>query len=250
MERFDPVAYEREIERNFRWNFVVNALDGAFFWFALTFASTSTVLPLYVRHLTDSKLAIGLLAAIPSMGWLLPQLFTAPFVERLHRKKPFFTWTSLVTERAAFLFMAISAYFLSERSPRWALIVFFAALIWHAFGAGIAATAWQDMIAKVIPIQWRGRFFGVSNFLGAAMGIPGSIVVTLILSRYLYPVNFAFSFGLAFVGVMISWASVMLTREPPGPVRAERESSLMYLRRLRGILRTDTNFARYLLTRV
>ncbi len=250
VSEFDPVAYEQEIERNLRWNVVVNALDGAFFWFAMTFASSNTILPVYVRHLTDSKLAVGLVAAIPSMGWFLPQLLTAPLVERLPRKKPFLIWSSLATERIAFLFMAASVYFLSEPAPRLALFLFFVTLIWHAFGAGLIATAWQDMVAKVIPVRWRGRFFGMTNFLGAAMGIPGAVVATTILSRYPYPASFALCFFLTFVGVMISWAFLALTREPPGPVPQERSSPLTYIRRLRTIVRTDVNFARFLGSRI
>lgn len=250
MNSFDQATYEQEIERNFRWNFVVNALDGAFFWFALTFASSSTILPVYVSYLTDSKLALGLVAALPSVGWLLPQLLTAPFVERMPRKKPFFIWTSLATERIAFLFMAAGAYFLSEPSPKWALIVFFVTLSWHAFGAGTIATAWQEMVAKVIPVRWRGRFFGLTNFLGAAMGLPGAAVATVILSDFPYPTNFALCFFITFVGVMLSWAAVALTREPAGPIRQESESPALYVRRLGQIIRTDVNFARFLIARI
>ncbi|GAB4561623.1 MAG: MFS transporter [Anaerolineae bacterium] len=249
-QSFDLTAYEREIERNFPWNFVVNALDGAFFWFALTFASTSTILPVYVSRLTDSKLALGVLAAIPSMGWLLPQLITAPLVERLPRKKPFFLWVSLATERVAFLFMALSAYFLADSSPGWALTLFFVTLCWHAFGAGVIATAWQEMVAKIIPVRWRGRFFGVTNFLGAAMGLPGAAAATYILRRYPFPTNFALCFFITFVGVMLSWVAVSLTREPVGPRREEAEPPRAYLRRLGEILRTDTNFAHFLSARV
>ncbi|HEY65143.1 MAG TPA: MFS transporter [Caldilineae bacterium] len=250
MNDFDIAAYEEEIQRNLRWNMIVNALDGAFFWFGMTFASSNTILPLYVNHLTDSKLAIGLVAAIPSMGWFLPQLLTAPLVERMPRKKPFFLWTSLATERLAFLFMAASAYFLGKSSPDTALMLFFITLIWHAFGAGTLATAWQDMIAKIIPVRWRGRFFGITNFLGAAMGIPGAAVATAILRRYPYPQNFALCFLLAFVTLILSWIFVALTREPPGPVRKERESPLLYIQRLRQIIHTDVNFTRFLLSRV
>ena len=250
MNSVNQAAYEQEIEQNFRWNFAVNALDGALFWFALTFASPSTILPVYVSYLTDSKLALGLVAALPSVGWLLPQLLTAPFVERMPRKKPFFVWTSLATERIAFLFMAIGAYLLSQPSPRWALVVFFVTLSWHAFGAGTIATAWQEMVAKVIPVRWRGRFFGLTNFLGAAMGLPGATVATVILSDFPYPSNFALCFLITFIGMMLSWVAVALTREPAGPVRQGSESPALYLRRLRQIIRTDVNFARFLVARI
>jgi MFS family permease len=250
MAVYDPATYEQEIEHNLRWNMVANALDGAFFWFALTFASSSTILPVYVSTLTDSKVAIGLLATMASMGWLVPQLFTAPLVERLPRKKPFFIWISLGMERVAFLFMAIITYFLSKSNPGLALVLFFVTYAWHAFGAGVIATAWQEMVAKVIPVRVRGRFFGFTNFLGAAMGLPGAIVATAILSIYPYPVNFALCFLITFVGVLLSWIAVAQTREPPGPTRESHETPLVYLRRLGQIIRTDRNFARFLSSRV
>ena len=250
MATYDPATYEQEIERHFKWNFVVNSLDGAFFWFAMTFASTSTILPVYVSRLTDSPLLIGLVQTIPGFGWLVPQLFTAPLVERMSRKKPYFIWVSLAGERAAFLAMALGAFSLSTTAPGLALIVFYVALIWHAFGAGMIATAWQEMVAKIIPLRWRGRFFGVANSLGAAMGVPGSLAATAILSRYEFPTNFALCFAITFVGVIISWICVALTREPHGPARQGSEPVTAFIGRLGQILRTDSNFAHFLYTRI
>ena len=73
--RTSPV--QQEIERNYRWNLVVNALDGASFWFGMSFISYSVILPLYVSHFTDSPLLIGLIPFIGTAGHLLPQLFVA-----------------------------------------------------------------------------------------------------------------------------------------------------------------------------
>ena len=62
---------------NFRRNFT--ALMGDYIGFALgmTFASSTTVLPHLVVHLTDSELAVGMLSSIVSGAWLLPQLVFA-----------------------------------------------------------------------------------------------------------------------------------------------------------------------------
>ena len=77
-----------EIRKHLRYNTIVNLLDGAFFGSALGFASFVTVLPLFVSSLTDSALLIGLIPAIHSMGWQLPQLFTA---NRLSQQKVYRT---------------------------------------------------------------------------------------------------------------------------------------------------------------
>ena len=49
-----------QVERDYRWNFAVNAMDGAFFWFGATFISVVVILPLYISHFTDNPVLIGL----------------------------------------------------------------------------------------------------------------------------------------------------------------------------------------------
>ena len=51
-----PTDIQQEVERNYRWNFLVNALDGASFWFGMSFISSTVILPLYVSHFTNNPL--------------------------------------------------------------------------------------------------------------------------------------------------------------------------------------------------
>jgi MFS family permease len=243
-------AYQAEVERHFRWNFVVNMLDGALFWFGLNFVAPSTILPLYVRHLTDSRLLIGLIATIAGAGWYLPQLFTANYIEQLPRKKPVVTNVGFFTERLSFLFMAASAFLFAASSPALALALFFFTLTWHTVGAGIIAVAWQEMVAKIIPVNYRGRLLGLANFGGTATGILGSALAASILDRYPFPTSFALCFAIGFVFILLSWLSLALTREPPLHSRKPAVPLGEYWRRLPIVLRRDPNFATYLLVRI
>ena len=45
-----------------------------------------------------------------------------------------------------------------------------------ALGSGLIALSWQELIATVIPITHRSRFFGFSRVVGQTMGIIGSDV--------------------------------------------------------------------------
>ncbi|MGW8317939.1 MAG: hypothetical protein ACWGPS_01750, partial [Candidatus Promineifilaceae bacterium] len=49
-----------EVERHYPWNFVVNLLDVADFWFGLSFISSATIVPLFISKLTPNPIAIGL----------------------------------------------------------------------------------------------------------------------------------------------------------------------------------------------
>lgn len=55
-------------EKDFRWNFTVNMMDGALYWFGASFISASTILPLFISKLTTSLWPIGLLSMITSAG--------------------------------------------------------------------------------------------------------------------------------------------------------------------------------------
>lgn len=247
---YEEQAFEQAVEENYRWNFMVNVLDATFFWFGVSFASGVTILPLYISYLTDNPVLIGLVPAIGQAGWLLPQLFTANYVERLPLKKPVVVRIGLVTERLPLLFMSLSALWLAAERPGMATVALLATHIWFVFGAGLIATAWQDMIAKVIPVDRRGRFYGIANFCGNGMGALGATGSALILERYPFPQNFALCFLLAFIFVFVSWLFIALTREPPLQSRKPRVSQWEYLRRLPAVLRSDANFSRFLLARV
>lgn len=243
-------TFEAEIQRNFRWNLIANVLDGAFFWFGINFAASGTILPLYVRRLTDSKLLIGLVATIASAGWYLPQLFTARLVERLPRKKPVVINIGFFAERVPLAGMAASAFLFAARSPARALFTFYLTLAWLNVGAGVVAVAWQEMFAKVIPVQYRGRVFGAASFIGTATGILGATLAASILDRYPFPTNFGLCFFLAFVFILLSWASLALTREPPLTSRKPTHAAADYWRFLPKVLQADRSFALYLVARV
>ena len=204
-------SYEAEVERNYRHNYIVNFLDGTFFWFGFNFIAWRTILPLYVSHYTDSKLAIGLLATIAATGWLLPQLFTANWVQRLPIKKVVPVRLGFFAERLPLLLLA-PAVWLAADSPTLALFVFFVLFAWFMIGAGVIAVGWQDMIAKIFPVDRRGRFFGVTNFSGTATGVLGAFAAAWLLGHYGFPYNFIICFAIAAVAVFISWIFLAQTR--------------------------------------
>jgi MFS family permease len=237
-----------EVERNYRWNFVVNLLDGASYWFGLSFVSSTTIAPLFLSKLTSSPLPIGLVAVIANGAWFLPQLFTAGYVERRPRKKPIVVNLGFFLERLPMWLLVVAAMF-ATRSANLALILFLVGYAWHGLGAGVVATAWQDLIANCFPVKRRGRFFGTTSFVGAGMGAAGAVLSTWLLRTLTLPSSFVYTFVIAAVMLSLSWFFVALTREPVRPVEMPRASDRQFLARLPGILRRDGNFRRFLVAR-
>ena len=220
---------------------------GRFGCLALPSFSASTILPVYFAHLSSSTFLLGLIPAILDMGWFMPQLFTAQYVERLPRKKPLVLVLGLA-ERLPFLVLAGGAVWFAQLSSSAAVVFFFVLVSVRALASGLVATPWQEMIAKVIPVQWRGRFFGASHSLGGALGLVGSAIAAFILAELPYPVNFAVCFVVGFLLLMISWAAVTFTVEPAQPP-APAHTPTGYRKRLLTILREDHNFREYMVSR-
>jgi len=241
--------FERKIERHYRHNVVVNVLDAVFYWFGSSFIAANTILPLYISHFTDSKVLIGLLSMIASAGWFLPQIFTVNWVQRLPRKKKGVVNVGLFTERLP-VFLMVPVILLSTRFPTFSLILFFVIFIWYMMGAGVVAVSWQDMIAKIIPLDRRGKFFGLANFGGMATGLLGAIAAAWLLDNYPFPYSYALCFAMAAFFIFVSWISLAFTREPARASQKQAASQREYWLRLPHVLRADPNFRRYLFGRI
>ena len=208
----DP-AFEREIERNYRHNFIVNLLDGTNFWLGYSFIAPGVILPLYVSHFTSSKFLIGLVAVISASGYFLPQLFTANWVESLPRKREVVVRLGFTLERLPIFLFPLAAL-LATRSATLALVSIFILFAWHSFGAGTLAVAWQDMIGKIFPLDRRGRFMGFTNFGGTATGVIGATLAAWLLDKYPFPNGYIYIFTLAAFFIFLSWIFLYQTREP------------------------------------
>lgn len=246
----DSSAVQQFVERNYRFNFVVNALDGAFYWFGISFCSPTIILPLYISHFTENPLVIGLIPFIATAGFLLPQLFTSNFVERAPLKKWFPVNLGFFLERVPVFLIPTSAYLFAATQPVMAMVSFFLLYSWYAGGAGFIIVGWQDMVAKIIPADKRGRFFGITNFVGTASGILGALAVTFVLNRFAFPIGYVISFTAAAVLIFLSWYFLSLAREPAVYSNKPAVSQLAYLRTLPEVLRKDANFTRYMISQI
>jgi MFS family permease len=240
---------ETEIERDYKHNFIVNFFDGTAFWFGASFFAYRTILPVYIANLTDSEFAIALLSVIVATGWLLPQLFTANWTQRLPLKKYAPVNIGFWSERLPILLLVPSAW-LATISPQLALVASIFCVAWHVVGAGIIAVGWQDMIAKIFPLEKRGKFFGLTNFGGTATGILGASTVAWLLDRYEFPYSYMWAFLIGAIFIMLSWVFLALTKEPRVEPKTERVSNRDYWKQLPTIVRADSNFRRYLIAQI
>ncbi|MFL7870509.1 MAG: MFS transporter [Anaerolineales bacterium] len=243
-----PLSNENFIQRNLRYNFTVNMLDGGFFGFALGFASFITIIPLFVSQMTDSAMLIGLIPAIHSTGWQLPQLLTADQVSRAKRYKPLALLMTL-HERLPFLGLAIIAWFLPHLETQTALILTYALLIWQGLGGGFTANAWTNMISKIIPAELHGTFFGAQTAAFTGFEAVAAILAGLILDRLDGPLDFTLCFLAAVLAMIISYFFIALTREPDSIKPVTEALPADFWKKSGNILRSNRNFSVFLAIR-
>ena len=244
-----PSGTDPDIARHFRRNFFANGLDMVSWLLGMSFMSISAIMPVYVRHLTNSPLIFGLLPALSDFGWFAPQLFLAPYVERLPRKYPLVMILGAV-ERAPYLVMPVVVLALNGLPGNTAIVLFMILWLWKSLGSGFVATPWQEMLAKVIPVSNRGRFYGLANLTGQLLGVGGSALAVAILANVAYPYNFSLIFAIGALWLWISYGFITLNREPARPAAAHSQRiNREYGRRLLSILRRDINFRTYLVSR-
>jgi MFS family permease len=239
---------EKDIRQNLKHNITVSLLDGSLFGVGLGFASFGTILPLFVASMTTSALLIGVVPAIHSVGWQLPQLFTANYVSRLRRYKRSVVMTT-IHERVPFLGFAIVALLLPTIGMQAGLVITFILLTWQGLGGGFTANSWISMISKIIPPETRGTFFGLQAGL-ANLFISGSAVAAGYLLNYLdSPLNFAACFLSACIFFTLSWIALAQTREPEDTEKIIPEVKTNFWDESKKILRKDVNFNWFLAVR-
>jgi MFS family permease len=236
------------VQANLRRNFLANIFDTAFYMLGLSIISQTTVVPLLVSRLTDSKVMIGLAPALANLGMLLPQLLVANFTEGLRRKMPFVA-LFCAFQRLPLLLIGLAVGLLAGPAPAMALAALLALRTVSALAVGLVIPAWYDVVAKEIPVAKRGLYAGLSNGAGALLGIAGAALAGPILAAWPYPRNFAAAFTVAFLFQAISWGALTFNREPESVMVKQGKRLAEYVHDLPRVIRQDRNYGRYLAVR-
>jgi MFS family permease len=211
------------VERYFKRNFFLGVLNGVLFNFAWAFTSGSTILPWFVSKLSNSNVLIGLASTLENLGWFMPQLLVA--VITTHHKKQLPLYTKSAYLRAfAFCLLTLSVFLLDDKNPTLLLLSFFVLFSVYAFGGGLAGVSFTDIVAKIIPVNKRGSFFGMRMFFGGTLAALGGLLVKKILDSYHFPINFGIIFTIATILILFALFSFCGVKEPEANSYREKKS--------------------------
>lgn len=163
-----------------------------------------------------------------------------------------------VLERLPYLLFAVLALAIPHIGKSTALILLILLMSWRGIAGGMSALPWQEVMARVIPLSHRARFFGFSRVFGQGAGILGSVISGIILANLSYPRNYALGFGIAVIIQWLSFASYIQNREPDPeqsnlpdakPIPSQPKKPAIDFSMFGRILKKDSNFRLYLLAR-
>jgi MFS family permease len=212
----------------------------------------TTVIPDFVRHLTDSEILIGLSGSLFTIGFTLPQLFIARYIVRHDRKKWWFVGPNIPVRFVILIFAAITVW-LGKDQPKLVLLAFFICYGIAALGDGVVGVPWADMVGNSLDNRWRARMLGFT--------MAGTGVIMLLIAPLIgfilgdngpeFPTNYAILFGAAGTLFALSILPGLFFHELPGGKALEKAPSLSeFFPALGRVLRDDVPFRSFIIMRM
>jgi MFS family permease len=236
-----------------RRSYRLGIVNGVLFTLGEAFSSANLVLALLVRQLGGSLTLVGLLPALQSGGYLLPQLLVGGQLQAMPRKMPLYR-RAAVARLAAYstlLLAVFGATSVPAGVSLWLIVLCFSVF---TIGGGTSTLAFQDIVAKVIPPRRRGSFFGARQLFGGLLtfALVGPLVRWLLGEGG--PLAFPFNYGalcllglFCFAGGLLAFAVIA---EPPQSHTGPRLRLAGTLRRAPAVLREHDNYRWFIISRM
>lgn len=242
-----PVGHAEAPLENARYNFTILTFDGLTFWLGLSYFSPTTILPLFVSHLSSSNVVAGAVPAVMALSWALPQLLGARAMSGITSRKRYIIVTALLG-RVPLIVMIGVIWAFATTHPQLTLLAFFVCFALFRATSGMNTPVYYDLVGATIHPRQRSRFIGLNQFLGGGIGALALVGGRSLLDSFPFPIGFVLCFGLGTVIITtaIIWMSVV--REPP-IVKSDSASQPSVLVQARNVWTSDRTFRRYLIAR-
>jgi MFS family permease len=239
-------------EAIYRRNFIFFVLDGILFSVAMGILGTTTVIPDFIRSLTNSEVLIAYSATLFEIGFTLPQLFIARYIVGATHKKWWFIGPNIPV-RFVILIFALLTVWLGAGQPLAILIAFYICYGIASFGDGLVGVPWYDLIGSSLDDKWRARMLGLQSAISSLimLAIAGVVAYILGASGLGFPNNYATLFGISGILFAISILPVIFVKELPSGKAVEKLPAMSeFLPSLGQVLKKDKPFRDFVFVRI
>ena len=185
----------RHIRDNLRWFF----FDGLFA--AAHDAITVTYIPLYILALGATDAQIGLMASLASLSATVLLLPGAILADRLTKRKPIILLGGGGVTRLCVLLLGLAPFVFA--GPAAVYVAITLKVLADGF-ANLSFPAWTSMTGDVVPLAWRGRYFGTRNIIMGVSNMAAILILGQLITHAASPLGYQLAFVLA---AMAGWSS-------------------------------------------
>lgn len=208
----DDQANDRFVQANLKRNYIAHFAHGMLGMTGFRLIYAPTFVPAYLYLLTGSSMMVGVSQGLQQMGAILSPLLSASQIEDKHRIMPHAMRNGTMM-RVQLLGLALSGWFLSGAWLATSTMLF---LFLLGYYSGAQRVSFQMLMAKVIPLQKRGRLQGYRNLAGGAIAAAlswwaGSMLIERNVLGNGYATTFMLSFILTTLGLSVL---ALVIREP------------------------------------
>jgi MFS family permease len=239
-------AFASSVRADLPRNFLAHLAHGLLGQTGMRLVNAPTFIPLYVFSLSGSELAVGVARSLQYLGMFASPIVGATIIE--HRPRVLRVGLLVgALMRVQILGLALGGILLSPPGPLVSCFVFLA-----LFGVflGVQGVVFNFLVAKVIPVEVRGRLVGLRNALSgltaaAVAWYAGDVLIEGNALGNGYAATFLMAFALTSCGLLM----LLFLREPASPRVREAAAVRQRLGELPALLRSDPEFTRYFLAR-
>lgn len=233
-------AYQRFVWNNLPRNFAAHFMHGMLGMTGFRLFNAPTFLPAYLHLLSGSDFVVGLGQSLQQLGGVFSPVIGATHIEHRQKVLPVAMLMGALM-RVQILGVAAAGFLLHGPSLVWTVLFF---LFLLGLFSGAQNVAFQLLLAKVIPIQRRGRLQAIRNVTGGAIAAGLAWAAgRYLIQRNVFGNGYGVTFSLAFILTSLGLTALaMLMREPiPPTVRAKSRFSAR-IREFPALFRDDPGY--------
>ncbi len=162
----------------YRRNYMLLMLEGACFMGGLGFFSANTVIPVFIDHMTGSKILVGVTISIGSFLTYFTRLLIGPFVDHL-RNHARYTAIVMFLSRPITLLPGILLLLGFQTAALVALMIAY----WFLWACdGLVVPTWSEVLATTVDENRHGRLLGTQQLFGGFMSIGAGLLINRLLA--------------------------------------------------------------------
>ncbi|MCT2558946.1 MFS transporter [Tsuneonella sp. YG55] len=231
------------MQENLRRNYTANLVHGVLGMTGFRLIYAPTIIPAYLLAITGSPAAVGLGTALLQLGATVSPILSGARIEHRSHILPYSIRVGSMM-RVAILGLAIAGWTLTGSALVWVTLGLF---LFLGFFNGAQRVAFQMLMAKVIPIDRRGRLQGYRNLAGGLIAaalawVAGHYFIDREWLGNGYSTTFLFAFVLTSAGLLVLQTMI---REPAAPASRPVIPLRERIRQFPQLLE-DKDFARFI----